>query len=55
VEYIVLGVESKLKIRGGNHMSYTHSEGQPQGAARHFVNKLREILIADPDNYDDLS
>ncbi len=28
-------------------MSYTHPEGQPQGPARHFVNKLREILIAE--------
>jgi rubrerythrin len=28
-------------------MSYTSPNGQPQGTARHFVNKLREILIAE--------
>lgn len=28
-------------------MSYTNPQGQPQGAARHFTNKLREILIAE--------
>jgi rubrerythrin len=28
-------------------MSYTDPQGQPQGAARHYINKLREILIAE--------
>jgi rubrerythrin len=28
-------------------MSYTHPYGQPQGTARQFTNKLREILIAE--------
>lgn len=28
-------------------MSYTQPQGQPQGTARHYINKLREILIAE--------
>ncbi len=28
-------------------MSYTYPNGQPQGAARQFTNKLREILVAE--------
>ena len=28
-------------------MSYTHPDGQPQGMAREFTNRLREILIAE--------
>jgi rubrerythrin len=28
-------------------MSYTHPNGQPQGMARQFTNKLREILIGE--------
>ncbi len=28
-------------------MSYTHPFGQPQGAAREFTNKIREILVAE--------
>lgn len=28
-------------------MSYTEPQGQPQGTAKHYINKLREILIAE--------
>lgn len=28
-------------------MSYTHPQGQPQGVARQFTNRLREILISE--------
>lgn len=31
----------------GKSMSYTHPNGQPQGMARQFTNRLREILIAE--------
>jgi hypothetical protein len=43
-EYIVQGAD---QAKGENHMSYTNPQGQPQGTARHFINKLREILIAE--------
>ena len=31
----------------GNHMSYTHPEGQPQGYACYFTNKIREAMISE--------
>jgi rubrerythrin len=36
-----------LFVKGGDGMSYTHPYGQPQGTARQYINKLRQILIAE--------